>query len=527
MDQTIEQLKRFWQGMSSRQRTFSFVSIALTVALLAFFVRMMATPDYKPLLSGLEPADTASIGAELAAKNIPFLASADGHSISVPAEKIDEARLEVASHDAPHSGRMGFELFDKVSWGQTEFDEKVNYQRALEGELERTIGTMRDVRSARVHIVMASDSVFLDRERGAKASVMLRLRTTSLSRDDLSSISRLVSGAVDNLRASDVAIIDADSNQSLGPDSASGNLGDPVDQELTRRVVATLAPVVGADHIRASVNVDLEPGTSDESQEKYDPAVSVTLNHQVSEDQLGAGAGLSGVPGTASNVPAATKPAQTVTVSKDGGETSKTESSNFGVNKTVLRTLEPAGRVRRITTAVVVDDRLERHVEHGKVSEIHHKRTPEELKQIEDLTQAVVGLDTTRGDVLTVRNMAFEWPDPVEALPVPTLEKVRKGLTDYSFVIRDGAMILLFLLAYLLMLRPMQKRALGAGRQLLADIRSLEPAPMAAFAPEPDGSIAPGPQRALALKKHLVEFVKAEPENSTSAIRSWLREEAP
>jgi flagellar M-ring protein FliF len=115
-------------------------------------------------------------------KRYPILSGPDGTSITVPADQVDAARLEVASHDAPHSGRIGFEIFDKVSWGQTEFDEKVNYQRALEGELERTIQTMSNVKSARVHLVMATDSVFMDRERGAKASVTLRLKGGSLSR---------------------------------------------------------------------------------------------------------------------------------------------------------------------------------------------------------------------------------------------------------------------------------------------------------------------------------------------------------
>ena len=139
--------------------------------------------------------------------------SADGKTISVPADKLDAARLQTASQGAPHSGRMGFELFDKMSWGQTEFDEKVTYQRALEGELERTIQTLGDVESARVHLVMATDSVFLDRQRGAKASVILKLNRNSLSKESVAAISRLVSGAVDELKPEDVSIVDADSDR--------------------------------------------------------------------------------------------------------------------------------------------------------------------------------------------------------------------------------------------------------------------------------------------------------------------------
>jgi flagellar M-ring protein FliF len=280
--QLMDRVKVFWNGLRRQQRIYLGVGLAITFGVLIFLVKMITTPDYKPLMKGLEAADAQTISAQLAAKKIPYLVSPDGASISVPADQVDAARLEVASHDTPHSGRIGFEIFDKVSWGQTEFDEKVNYQRALEGELERTIQTISNVKSARVHLVMATDSVFIDRERGAKASVTLRLRGGSLSREELSSISRLVAGAVDELKPTDVVIIDADSNQSLG-EGGPGAGNDSVERELTQRLMSTLSPVVGSDHIRATVNVEYETGSSEESQEKYDPAVSALLTMQHSE----------------------------------------------------------------------------------------------------------------------------------------------------------------------------------------------------------------------------------------------------
>ena len=138
-------VQSFWASRSSQQRIYLGVGLALTIAVAAFLGKMVATPEYKLLMSGLEPADAQAITAELAAKKIPYLVSPDGTSVTVPADQVDAARLEVASQPTPHSGRIGFEIFDKVSWGQTEFDEKVNYQRALEGELERTIQTMSNV----------------------------------------------------------------------------------------------------------------------------------------------------------------------------------------------------------------------------------------------------------------------------------------------------------------------------------------------------------------------------------------------
>jgi flagellar M-ring protein FliF len=524
LDKALERGKVFWTGLRPQQQAFFGLGLAITVGAIVFFVKMIATPDYKPLMNGLEPADAQAISSQLAGKKIACIISPDGTSISVPSDQVDAARLEVASHDTPHSGRIGFEIFDKVSWGQTEFDERVNYQRALEGELERTIQTISNVKSARVHLVMASDSVFLDRERGAKASVTLRLRRGNLSREDYAAISRLVAGAVDELKPSDVVIIDADSNQSLGQGSGAGAGGEGLEQDLTRRLIATLSPVVGADRIRASVNVEYETGSSEESQEKYDPAVSAMLTMQHSEEMTGPGVGAAGVPGTTSNVPGA-KPS--VPAPKDPSQSSKTDNNTFGVNRTTRHVIEPAGGIRRLTAAVVIDDAVTRTQQGGKWVETRHKRTPDELKLIGDLAQAAIGFNSTRGDVVSIQNLSFDHPVEAEAGPVNIVEQARKDLNDYSFLVRYAVLLGLFVLVYLLTIRPIQKRILSIPNSLLVSHRA--PVQVAAAAAgeeepvlEPASILA---KRSVLLKKQLADFVKAEPESSTIAVRAWLREE--
>jgi flagellar M-ring protein FliF len=524
ISQVMDRIKLFWAGLRPQQQVYLGVGLAITLAVVAFFVKMIATPNYKPLMSGLESADAQAISAQLAAKKIAYVVSPDGTSISVPADQLDAARLEVASHDSPHSGRIGFEIFDKVSWGQTEFDEKVNYQRALEGELERTIQTMSNVKSARVHLVMATDSVFLDKERGAKASVTLRLRRGSLSRDELSAITRLVAGAVNELKPTDVVIIDADSNQSLGQSNGSADGGDGIERELTQRLKSTLGPVVGADRIRATVNVEYETGSSEESQEKYDPAVSVTLSMQHSEEGTGSGAASGGVPGTSSNVPGAKAGAPKATT-KDSGQYSRTDSNTYGVNRTTRHVIEPAGSIRRITAAVLLDDAVERKQENGKWVEIHHKRSPEELGLIGELARAAIGFNSARGDVVSVQNLAFDRPEAADLEPASFIDQARKGLSDYSSVIRYAVLLALFFLVYLLMIRPIQKRVLATPSPLLAATRApARDEPEEIVMLEPSNAFA---QRSVVLKKQLAELVKAEPEGSTLAVRAWLREEAP
>ena len=517
----MDHMKQFWAGLRPQQRIYLGVGLAATLAVALFFVKLIATPTYKPLMTGMEPADAQAIATQLTAKKIPYLLSPDGTSISVPADQVDAARLEVASHDSPHSGRIGFEIFDKVSWGQTEFDEKVNYQRAMEGELERTIQTMSSVKSARVHLVMATDSVFIDRERGAKASVTLRLRRGSLSREDASAISRLVAGAVDELKPADVVIVDADSNQALGQNGSSSDPNDGVEQDLTRRLIATLAPVVGADRIHASVNVEYETDSSEESEEKYDPAVSATLTMQHSEESNNSGTAAGGVPGTSSNVPKPKVSTPPTAAAKEQVQSSKTDNNTYGVNRTTRHVIEPAGSIRRIKAAVVVDDAIERKQVNGKWVQVHQKRQPEELQLISQIAQAAIGFNSARGDVMSVQNLSFDRADAEDLPPATVIDKVRKGLTDYSSVIRYAALLALFVLVYLLMIRPIQKRALATPIPLPAANRVPVETEPEISAPDAAAILA---HRNGVLKKQLAESVKAEPVSSTTAVRAWLQE---
>jgi len=522
MKQIVAQAKQFWLSRTSNQRVFLGAGAAATIGMVAFFANLLWTPDYKPLINGLETADAQSISSELAAKKIAFQLSPDGKAISVSADQVDAARLVIAGSQSTHSGRMGFEIFDKVSWGQTEFDERVNYQRALEGELERTILTLGGVKSSRVHLVMPTESVFLDRERGAKASVTLKLGRGGLTREETRSIQRLVSGAVDGLKPADVSIIDADSNEALGGggDASPGEEG--TERLLSQRLVATLAPVVGNDHLRASVNVEYDPGTTEESQDKYDPAVSVPLTIQRSDEQSGPGAAVGGVPGTTSNVPQG-KANVPPPVGDDSTQTSKTENATYGVNKSTRHTLEPAGRIRRITAAVLVDDAVTRKLgPNGKWVETHLKRSTLELQQIQLLATTAIGIDTARGDVISVQNLAFTHVDEIEVPPVSVLDRARKGVSDYSTVVRYAMLLILFVLAYVLMIRPMQKKVLAEGLRVALQPVLSEPA-LAAGLPLP-GAVLQQAARSLALKEQLVQQVKAEPAGSARVVQAWLRQ---
>jgi flagellar M-ring protein FliF len=521
--QVFDQLKRTAQGLSKKQRIMLIAGGTATLVTLLIFVQLIGKRDFKPLFTDLEQQDSQKISTQLAAKNIPVQISTDGKILSVPSDQVDAARLEVASQGMPHSGRLGFELFDKVSWGQTEFDEKVNYQRAMEGELERTIQTLHDVQSARVHLVLPTESVFISRERPAKASVIVKTKRGELSQQSQIAISHLVAGAVDNLSADNVIVTDADTNRPLGGHKASGWIADE-DQErlLLSRLMTTLDPVLGPDHVRATVDVEYDPSTMEESQDSYDPDSQVAVSKQSSEEQSGSGATTGGVPGTASNIPGKAMPAQ-VDASNDN-HMAKTDSQTFAVNRITRHTLQPAGRIRRITAAIAVDDLVEPGAA-GK-QPVHRKWSPEELAKIEQLAQAALGIDTNRGDHVAIQNVSFE--RPIEAPPekVTPIQKVRTTLRDWSVAVRYGSLLILFLIVYFLMMRPVKNELIIAIRALMK--KPAEPAPAAHNSMSLDNTDATGlfGEEAQALKKQMVDRVKKDPAATGRLIQSWVNEDA-
>ncbi len=528
--QIANQGKNAIAAFDTKQLILLIGGAVVVVGVIFFFGHLLITPDYKPLMTGMEPTDAQALASRLAAKNIPYQVSPDGKTVSVPGDKLDSSRLEVASEGMPHSGRLGFELFDKLNWGQTEFDEKVNYQRALEGELERTIQTLRDVESVRVHLVMPTDSVFLDREREAKASVILRLRSGQLSPDTQRSIASLVSAAVDKLSPQNVTITDADTNQPFISQHRPGSSADAeLEEQLSKRLVSTLEPVVGAQRIRASVNVDYDNSSSEENQEIYDPKSAVAVTMQTSEEKTSGGETTGGVPGTASNVPNANTPAKPEDEVDDTVQSSKTQNATYAVDKTVRHTLQPVGRIRRISAALLVDDAVDIQQANGKTSETRRKRTPEELKQIEVLASAAIGLDEKRGDTLAVQNLAFQQSPQQTPAPPSKVDRIRVVVNDWSSVIRYAVIFILFLLTYLLLLRPIKKQALSAFSQL-PDKSAAQLKAEVAAGQVPGSSevmtLSDAERNSLGWQKQLTEKAKSEPAVTGRLVQAWLREGA-
>lgn len=524
----VKQVREFVLGLTPKQRALVIGGAVLVAITLWIFVRVLGTPDMKTLYSGLKPNDVQAITGKLAAKNIPYEISADGATIQVPSDQLDRSRLETASQGLPRNARLGFEIFDTPNWLGTDFTEKVNYQRALEGELERTIQTLGEVETVRVHLVMPSESLFSEREREAKAAVIVKTNG-ELSPQKQFAIAQLVASAVDKLRPENVTVMDADADRPMRSGGPGSNEGGELSEQLSQQLVATLEPVVGQGHVRATVRVEYDSSSFEDTQETYDPKSAVAVSMQKSEESAGSTT-YSGVPGTASNTPTGGTTAITAKSGNGDNQLARTESGTYVMNKSVRHTIQPAGRVRRLTAAVVVDDALV--VEGGK--NVRHKWTPEEIKNLEQIAGAAIGVDTSRGDVLAVENLSFQEP-PSEKMAVPTkLERIRTIISQWSNLLRYGALTLLFLVVYLVMLRPVKKQIVAAFRDLPGRITAKTNAALSGDSNEPGRMLESGMtietdpegRAVLGLKKQLAEKVKAEPAGATKLVQSWIRETA-
>jgi flagellar M-ring protein FliF len=522
---TWDQIARFLGGLSAWQRFLLISGAILVAATLAVFVWLIGKPKYATLYSGLRPADIQTMAARLGAKGIPYETSPDGSSILVPADNLDASRLETAAQGLPRNARLGFELFDTPNWAGSDFSEKVNYQRALEGELERTLQTLSEIEAVRVHLVMPRDSLFTDQEQPGKAAVIVKTRAGHLSEQAQAAIPQLVASAVDKLRPENVTVVDADTNTPLLKLRGPGSQGAvEFDDVLAKRVVQTLEPVVGVDRVRASVHVEYDLSSSENTEETYDPKATAALTLQRSEETMG-GALPGGVPGTASNVPGATSTAVTVAATQDR-QSSRSESSTYAVSKSVRRTIQPAGRLKRIAAAVLVDDIVETTEKDGKKSSSRRKRTVEEMKELERLAGASIGLDPARGDILALQNLSFQ-ETPVEKPTPPTVvERSRQVVQDWSGLLRYVGVFALFLVVYFLLLRPVKKEALAAFRSLPA--RLARPAQELSTGSALEGGNLPEgvepSRRANLLKQKLTEKVKADPAAASRLVQNWIRQ---
>jgi flagellar M-ring protein FliF len=513
-----------WAEMAPRQRGWAVGAAGLLVLLIGGMLWYGLSPDWRTLYSGMDPEDARQTGLILTQAQIPFEPTPDGAGIRVPAAQLDKARLATAAKGGVKSGRLGFEIFDKPNWVGSEFDEQVNYQRALEGELEHTAGTLSDVESARVHLVLSHDSLFRDQQRPAKASVILKLRHRTLADGEADAIRNLVSSAVDGLTPDNVVLVDASGHLPLGPKTPEA-LQLTAEQSLEEKLISTLEPVTGPGNVRASVTLDYDRAASDVTQQTYDPDKTVTLSMQRTEQNSGTLPIPAGVPGVASNAPN-TQALPVYPQQTTPPQTAKTESGTYGASRTDRHVVEGPGRVRRLTAAIVVNNRLVQPASKGKPA-VWQPRSADEVRNLTALAQASVGFDAARGDMLTVEDLAFDQNRSEQ--PQPIVEKWMNTAENSPVLVKYLALLAGLLVVLAFGVRPalrqagaahVEKKSAKHGTHDLS-AGATSPAQAALKPPEPV-EVDPERLRTQEIFEQVTEHLRREPTQSSRLLQSWI-----
>jgi flagellar M-ring protein FliF len=480
---------------------------AASVALVLGVAWWAQRPLFRPLFTNLGEQDAAAIVQALRAEKVPFELEDGGRAILVPAAKLYELRLALASRGLPEGGGVGFELFDRQTLGQTDFLQRLNYQRAMQGELGRTISQLGGVEAARVHIAMPERSLFVAEDRRPSASVVVKLAPgRTLARAQIDGIVHLVASSVEGLEAEAVTVVD-ESGRRLTPERrdddptrASGDALEhqlAVERQLAERVEGMLGAVVGRDKVIARVAASLDFARVERTEETFDPEGAVVKTQRTTREESRAAAGAAGAPGVQANLtneaPATPAPEGPTSVRRD-------ETQSFEVSKVVSRTVGPVGAVKSLSVAVLIDGTW---VEEGG-TRTFKPRPQEELDRLRELVKSAVGFHEARGDKIELASVPFQTE------PAPEGEGVLAGLGGVLPALATRLLGLGFAAAMLLwVVRPLVLGLTARGGRAGGAVPTA--VPHAAV---------------LQLTQENVALARQHPERAAALVREWLKEGA-
>ncbi|MCX7898442.1 MAG: flagellar basal-body MS-ring/collar protein FliF [Rhodocyclaceae bacterium] len=525
-----------WTQLSNRQKLGLLGGIALALALIVAAWLWLRAPSYGVLFSNLSEADGGQIVAALEQQNIPYKLGHGGSSILVPAERVHDLRLRLAAQGLPKGGLVGFEVMENQKLGISQFAEQINYQRALEGELSRTIQTLSAVRAARVHLAIPKQTAFLRDEIKPSASVVVGLQPgRTLDPIQIAGIVHLVSSSVPQLSPANVSIIDQDGkllspapdkNRLAGLDASQIAYVRDLEKRYLERVDDLLVALVGKDNFRAQLTADVDFSHVEQVEESYqpNPAPKTAIRSQQTQESGSGNPPAMGVPGALTNQPPvpATAPLTAPPVASAGatgtaaGNYSRNATINYELDKTVRHVRGVPGSIKRLSLAIVVNHRPGPPGKDGKPG----KPVPpsaEELKRIEELAKQAVGFDEKRGDTISVAAAPLT-PKEAETLPELPLWKDPFVL---AFAKDVGQYLLLGLLALLLwfkLVKPLLSMAQPPGEREKAE----EEAVAAAEEKAPQTGEQPLVKSFEDRLKEARELAQKEPKLVAELIKEWM-----
>jgi len=512
-----EMLARLLSLLSPQQKRLIFIGLPLFGSLAYAGFMVFDRMNYGPLYSNLSPQDGAAIVKELDAQKIPYSISGGGAVIEVPRGVIYQTRLRLAGKGVPAGGGVGFEIFEKTPFGVSEFTQQVNYLRALQGELSRTINALSAVQSSRVHLALPARSNFLGPEEKPSASVVVDLRPGyHLSPDQVQGIVNLVASSVPKLSADKVTVIDSSGRplKEIIPAAATTEaerlnlLKLQREQELEHRIETMLDPVLGSGKVVVRANVQINPQEIQMTKEEFDPDNKVVRSQRQSLDDSGVKTG--GTPGVQANIPGG----EATKVAQESGSKRSSEIVTYEVGHTTSRISEPRGQIQKLSVAVLVDGKYEK--------DKYVARTKEEMEVIKGMVKRAVGFNDDRGDEIEVANVAFK-VQPAPALQVPGTPELKDMITSpMGLGVAAGVLLGLGALGFFFMRRKPETKE-------PKESKPIESAASAVKAEQVREEVAVVAQKIVVSedprKEQLAQIARDYHDATVRIIRTWLQED--
>lgn len=533
INELSSQVKTVFGSMSAAKIITLVLVVSITLAGFIFLMLWSGESNFQPLYSNLTAEDAGAILTRLKEKKIPYKVSASRDSIMVPSEQVYELRLELASEGLPLGSGVGFEIFDNAKLGMTEFVQNVNFQRALQGELSRTINRFDEVQGSRVHIVMGSKSLFAEDEEPATASVILKLTPgRTIGKGQVQSIVHLVSSSVSGLKPENVTVVDNygkmlagsqdnDSESALNSDQLA--LQEKMEKNLEQSVRTMLETALGPGKAIVRVSCALDFKKQEKTEERYHPDNKAVRSEQtLNESSMEKSGKAEGVPGVLSN----TREGQAALNNgkksgyADGETFNKQERTvNYEISKVTSHTIEPYPKVMRISTAVLVDG-VHKFIEDkkGQGEWKYFPRSDEEMSKLNKIVKRAVNFDVDRGDEIEVVNIPFkkvedEWADDPQAEAGQWLSYAKQ----YGPSAKVVFMVIFLLMAYVLVVRPLLRWLTAGGGAKQGMLMQL-PKTLSELESEYVGVSSPK-------KDEAVRLISSDEENSLKLVRKWLSDE--
>ncbi len=525
--EALTRIKEFWSRISMSQRVVIGAAAALSVAAFFALVVWLNTPEMQVLYANLGAEDAGRVVKSLEDQGVPFELGEGGTAILVPSDKVYTLRMKIAGEGTIQGQGLGFEVFDEVKLGQTEFVQKINYQRALQGELARTLSVFPAVENARVHLVIPARSLFIEEQQSPSASVVLKLAGgAKMDQRDVMAIVNLLTMSVEGLDKSRVSVADTTGKVLYQPNEEGAlqlsgtqvDMTNAAQSRFERRIEELLTPMVGMGKVKATVNAELDFSQRTIRKEVFDPDSSVLRSEERSEETRQGSANLdSGVPETNFRGDGY---GGTQSTSQSSRETRK---SNYEINREEHNIIGQMGAVSRLSVAVIVDGSYEKD-ESGHA--VYTPRTDEELARIRQLVAGAVGYDSARGDVIEVSSVQFSAMEQ----EIPT--NLADVITDYT--LRLGKPFLNALLIFLFLIMVVRPVVMALIRPKVEGemIEGLEGIPL----PPADERLAliDGSEEAVEalamlekiedIKAHSIQLSEQNMDQALGIIRSWLKQ---